>query len=310
MKEYKHLKQVEKQWSIDKNVYKMQCFYQKGNRCYDSFYGHRQQVRQKRILQYLDDLQLQKGSKILELGYAAGMAAVEVLKRGFNISGVDISERFRKLATKNCQQIRTDATFDFRVGNAEKLDFPNDHFDCVIELAVLHYLENPLDCMKEVHRVLKPGGYFMLSQRNKYGIGCLDSSLKTLRGLIYLTTKREYELMWANTFLIHPAIMFSSLFSPLSKTIRRSRDKLIAHRDLGLVKKRAFSFNDLKKMLEKSNFKVIRYDGSGYLSKTCNRFFPGTARRIDDYLQNANDKQKIPGIHHFGNSVVFLAQKK
>jgi ubiquinone/menaquinone biosynthesis C-methylase UbiE len=45
----------------------------------------------------------------------------------------------------------------------DKLDFPDSYFDYVTMLAVIEHLSNPEDIMKEVARVLKPGGYFIIT---------------------------------------------------------------------------------------------------------------------------------------------------
>ena len=46
---------------------------------------------------------------------------------------------------------------------SDKLDFPDSYFDYVTMLAVIEHLSNPEDIMKEVARVLKPGGYFIIT---------------------------------------------------------------------------------------------------------------------------------------------------
>lgn len=287
---YNHSKQLIKKWNSKEQTRKFNLFYQEGNPLFNSYYGFRHQVRQKRLLEYLDSLHLKKGARILELGYGAGMTAVKVLEKGFHVTGVDISEEFKEIATKNCKNF---SSFDFRIGNAEKLDLPSNYFDCVIEMGMLHYLENPLACIEEVKRVLKPGGYFILTQRNKYGVS-------TLKGLAYFITQSKYELKLADTFLLRIAIVIFSLFS------KKHAERLVKYHK---TKRRVFCFGSLKKMLEKANLTVLRYDGIGYLSRTGNILFPKIAKKVNNYLQKANDNKKIPCIHKFGNSVIFLTRK-
>ena len=45
----------------------------------------------------------------------------------------------------------------------DTLDFPANHFDYVTMLAVIEHIIDPLILMKEVHRVLKPGGRFIMT---------------------------------------------------------------------------------------------------------------------------------------------------
>lgn len=209
------------------------------------------------------------------MGCGAGVTSSKIYSRGFNVVGLDISRPLCELAVKNCERARTKsnkAKFKFIVGNVEKLDFPDNSFDCVVGLGFLQYLEHPDACLREVYRVLKPGKYFIITQRNVYGISSLDGPLKLVRALIYLMGfKYEVHKLWK-------------------------------------IKKNALSFGRMKRMIERSGLKILSYDGAGYLTKK-SVLFPSWAKRLDEYLQKANDTRKIPGIYRFGNSVVFLAKK-
>jgi SAM-dependent methyltransferase len=44
-----------------------------------------------------------------------------------------------------------------------RLDFPDGSFDCVSMLAVIEHLKAPREVMREIHRVLKPGGRLVLT---------------------------------------------------------------------------------------------------------------------------------------------------
>jgi ubiquinone/menaquinone biosynthesis C-methylase UbiE len=54
-----------------------------------------------------------------------------------------------------------DANFDadrVRQTGGEDLPFPEDSFDYILSLQVLEHVENPMPLLKEMYRVLKPGG--------------------------------------------------------------------------------------------------------------------------------------------------------
>jgi SAM-dependent methyltransferase len=53
---------------------------------------------------------------------------------------------------------RRGVEIDFRLGNAEKLEFPDARFDAVYSFGVLHHTPNIDAAVAEVHRVLRPGG--------------------------------------------------------------------------------------------------------------------------------------------------------
>lgn len=278
----------------------------------DSYNGNRLRAREKKVLEYLDCLNLPKRSKILELGYGAGITSAKIYSRGFDLTGIDISSKLQKLAIKNCKRVKdkaSGAVFKFGVGNAEKLDFSDNSFDCVVGLGFIHYLAYPLSCLKEAYRILKPKGYFIITQRNMYGISSVDGPIKWARSLYYLATNQRYELRWQDTFLIYPFLALSTLASPLSKKMKKLKHDLVQHKRIGLVRKKAISFSRLKKNIKKSGLVIVKNGGAGYLTKK-NVLFPKTAKRLDAYLQRLSDSKEESALHKVGNSVVFLAQKR
>lgn len=52
-------------------------------------------------------------------------------------------------------------------GSATDMPFKDNHFDTVVCRSVLHHLPNAADGLREIHRVLKPGGHFVCWETNK-----------------------------------------------------------------------------------------------------------------------------------------------
>lgn len=55
---------------------------------------------------------------------------------------------------------------EFRQAVVPPLDFPDEHFDCVISFQVIEHIRRDLDFVREVYRVLRPGGRFILTTPN------------------------------------------------------------------------------------------------------------------------------------------------
>jgi SAM-dependent methyltransferase len=92
---------------------------------------------------------LSGSGKALDYGCGTGDLTA-FLAQSYEVTGVDISPEAIRLADKKHE-------LDFRVMNAESLDFPDDTFDLVAGRAILHHLD--LDtAYAEVARVLKPDG--------------------------------------------------------------------------------------------------------------------------------------------------------
>lgn len=300
----KQIDVVKKQWNEEKDLNRWDRFYYQNDH-----HGSKLRSREKKILEFLDNLHLKKGVHILELGYGAGRTSAKILGRGFNITGVDISKQLCKLAIKNCSKVNTKAKFKMTVGNVEELIFPDNYFDCVVGLGFLQYLDYPNKCLKEVHRVLKPNGYFIIAQTNIYGVSKIDSFLKLVRAVIYLITQKRYEIRYTDKPFIWFVLGFATLTSGMFSSMKKLRIYLITQSKVGFVKRNALSLLRLKKMIEKAHLKVIRRAGAGYLTKK-SKYFPEIAKKLDKYLQGISDRKKKTLIHHFGNGVVLVAKKK
>jgi ubiquinone/menaquinone biosynthesis C-methylase UbiE len=105
------------------------------------------------IVQQLGDV---RGKYLLDLGCGAGENSVYFASRGARCVASDYSpgmvEVALKLAAANQVQI------EGRVINAMAIDFPDNTFDIVYASNLLHHIPDPKLTLKEMHRVLKPGG--------------------------------------------------------------------------------------------------------------------------------------------------------
>jgi SAM-dependent methyltransferase len=93
---------------------------------------------------------------------------VQFSEAGADYTGVDLTEAAIELARNNLKT--RDLRGEFRVADAENLDFPDESFDLVYSHGVLHHTPDIVAAVGEVHRVLKPGGraIVMLYHRGSY----------------------------------------------------------------------------------------------------------------------------------------------
>lgn len=110
-----------------------------------------------------------KTVSICDLGCGAGPVTYEMLKRGYNIVGLDYS--FDMLQNAKRRLIAGGITGRPLINsNGETLPFQDEMFDCVVCLGVISYVENYENIIKEIFRILKPGGTVLISFRNKYNL--------------------------------------------------------------------------------------------------------------------------------------------
>jgi ubiquinone/menaquinone biosynthesis C-methylase UbiE len=97
------------------------------------------------------------GASVLEVAPGPGYCAVELAKLGdFQISGLDISRTFVEIARANAAA--AGVTVDFQRGNAAEIPFSDDTFDYLLCRAAFKNFSELVKALKEMHRVLKPGG--------------------------------------------------------------------------------------------------------------------------------------------------------
>ena len=102
-----------------------------------------------------DRFNLTANSKILDVGCGRCEVLDAFGQLGFDISGVDASERIRGFAPTSISKLEI---LDF---SKEDLPFENDEFDVVFTKSVIEHISDPTHLMKEIRRILRPGGIFI-----------------------------------------------------------------------------------------------------------------------------------------------------
>ncbi|WP_457741454.1 class I SAM-dependent methyltransferase [Thermococcus sp.] len=140
---------------------------------YDSWY-------QTKVGRYVDrtekrlvfSLLSKHSGKALDLGCGTGNYTLELKKRGFDVIGLDASERMVEIARgKGAPCI---------VGDAYSLPFPDESFDLVMSITMFEFIRRPENVVKEIHRVLKPGGEVIIGTMNGRSTWFLFKRIKSL----------------------------------------------------------------------------------------------------------------------------------
>ncbi len=120
---------------------------------------------QRVMADYLDALDVDSAETVLDLGTGTGMAARVVARRpGFNgtVTGIDLSPYLVDLAERYAQEEGFGDRLSFRVGDTRTLELESDTFDTVIAHTLFSHIDQPLDALDEIRRVLRPGGMIAL----------------------------------------------------------------------------------------------------------------------------------------------------
>lgn len=116
----------------------------------------------RQVDRLLREVKLAKGSTILDAGCGSGTNSRRLARAGYRVTGVDFSE----FALGKAIEDSTNLDIDFRRGDLTNLEFADASFDAVFCFGVLMHIPDLERALFELTRVLKPGGYLMLSETN------------------------------------------------------------------------------------------------------------------------------------------------
>lgn len=137
--------------------------------------GEVYRARQATVLAWIDDLALEPGSRILEVGCGAGFLSIALAQRGFRLDAIDSVKAMVELANQHAADAQVTTRLSLSLGDVNALAFEDDTFDLVVALGVIPWLERPEQAIQEIARVTRPGGYAILTTDNRAGLtGFLD----------------------------------------------------------------------------------------------------------------------------------------
>jgi ubiquinone/menaquinone biosynthesis C-methylase UbiE len=98
--------------------------------------------------------------RLLDIGTGPGRVPLAIARKltTLVIDAIDISSAMVDIATGNARKAGLEQRVKFQYGSAEKIPFEDGVFDLVMATLSFHHWAKPEECLKEVRRVLKPGG--------------------------------------------------------------------------------------------------------------------------------------------------------
>ena len=146
-------------------------------------------LKRKTARLYLEQLQsygsLQNGN-LLEIGCGTGDFLVEAQSKGFNVSGLEISQHAVNMANGKLKLNKV------MQGTLENIELPPNSFDIIVFFDVIEHVNNPLEFMTSVYQCLRPGGMIFMVTPS------LDSWSAKLLGNHWMEYKLEHLWYFSN----------------------------------------------------------------------------------------------------------------
>src|SRR5262245_32149940 len=96
------------------------------------------------------------GSQVLEVASGPGYFAIEMAKRDYRVTTLDVSQSFVRIARQNAAA--AGVAVDVRQGNASNMPFDDATFDYIVCMAAFKNFSDPVGALNEMYRVVRPGG--------------------------------------------------------------------------------------------------------------------------------------------------------
>lgn len=114
------------------------------------------------LSRYMSVTDIVKGKNVLDAACGVGYGTQLLAKSASSVTGVDYSED----AIAYAKEHYSSKNVSFDVSDATKMPYKDASFDVVISFETIEHIHNPTAFVKEVRRVLKPGGVFVVSTPN------------------------------------------------------------------------------------------------------------------------------------------------
>ena len=110
------------------------------------------------------------GQRVLEVGFGAGTDFIQWLRAGAIATGVDLTEEALRNLSRRVEVYGLPAPESIGIADAENLPFPDSSFDLGYSFGVLHHTPDTEKAIREVVRVVRPGGEIKLMLYNRRSI--------------------------------------------------------------------------------------------------------------------------------------------
>jgi SAM-dependent methyltransferase len=120
------------------------------------------------VLRWIGELAIPTGEKVIEIGCGAGRCTVALAQRGYLIHAMDSVEGMLNSTQEHAIEAGVSSSVTTSLGDAHNLPFPDGSFGLVLAIGVIPYLQFPQKGLSEMARVLRPGGFVLVTAGNRW----------------------------------------------------------------------------------------------------------------------------------------------
>lgn len=226
---------------------------------YLDLYKHRDDSDAKKIITLLfRNINLTKGAQCLDLACGNGRHSILFARKGFNVTGIDLSPYLINQAKKRLHKEYKHyiKKMSFIIKDMRKIGYKNK-FDLVVNLfSSFGYFEDDKEnfkVLRGISQALKPRGYFLFDFLNKYHLKrtLIPCDLKLLNNTAYLQLRHlESSSPHRQEFVIKNIFIIQNSKPDKTPKIHHYLEKI-----------RLYSLNDFRKEFKKNGLKILNIWG-------------------------------------------------
>jgi ubiquinone/menaquinone biosynthesis C-methylase UbiE len=190
---------------------------------------------------------------VLDIGTGTGVVALQAAKKigaGGKVVGIDLSEGMLATAEAKAEKLGIAEKVEFNRMDAEKLEFADESFETVVSLFALLHFPDPLTALKEIYRVMKPGGKLVVAVGSSPPLFSVSGLTHRLKVLPDLVRRKQGKQLVAPGFLD----LLVERYLPESKETEESHLASHSHNRTGGV----------SELVQTAGFKVLQTEWQGH----------------------------------------------
>jgi SAM-dependent methyltransferase len=131
-------------------------------------YGRIYQERARRALAYVDSIDLSSGSPVLEIGCGPGIVTAAIARKGLRVWAIDSLQEMVERTKAMTRRAGLSSRVCAQVAHIDNVPFADATFELVVLIGVSEWLISLAQPLREIFRVLKPGGHLIISADNNW----------------------------------------------------------------------------------------------------------------------------------------------
>lgn len=132
-----------------------------------SVYGAIYRDRMAATIAWIEEQTWPVAARALDIGCGAGLITTALARRGFDVQAIDTSSAMVDLTIERAAAEELGSSVSVQGGDIHALPFDDAGFDLVVCLGVIPWIDDSAAALREIARVLKPGGSAIVSADNR-----------------------------------------------------------------------------------------------------------------------------------------------